>query len=66
MIDVKDLVFSYREGEFRLRVPELHVGRGETVAVIGPSGTGKTTLLNLMSGVYVPAEGRVVTGGVEV
>jgi len=66
MIDVKDLVFSYREGEFQLRVPELHVGRGETVAVIGPSGTGKTTLLNLMSGVFVPAAGRVVTGGVEV
>ncbi len=66
MIHVTDLDFRYREGEFRLRVPDLRIEGGETVAVIGPSGTGKTTLLNLMSGVLIPEAGRIVTGGVEV
>ena len=66
MIEVKDLDFRYGEGEFRLRIQDLTVERGETVAVIGPSGTGKTTLLNLLSGVLVSAAGRIETDGVEV
>jgi ABC-type lipoprotein export system ATPase subunit len=66
MIEITDLDFEYQEGEFRLRVPELSIERGSTVAVIGPSGTGKTTLLNLMAGVLVPADGRIVANGVDV
>ena len=59
MISIANLEFSYREGGFRLRVPELTIDQGATVAVIGPSGTGKTTLLNLMAGILVPAAGAV-------
>ena len=39
---------------------------GEKVAIIGPSGQGKTTLLHLLSGVLVPSAGRVVLDGIEV
>ena len=66
MIEIRDLVFRYPEGEFELRVPRLDVERGETVAVIGPSGCGKTTLLHLVAGVRAPATGTVVTDGVDV
>jgi ABC-type lipoprotein export system ATPase subunit len=66
MIEITELDFEYREGEFRLRVPELSISRGATVALIGPSGTGKTTLLNLMAGVLVPNTGRIVTNGTDV
>ncbi|MFQ5990508.1 MAG: ATP-binding cassette domain-containing protein, partial [Candidatus Methylomirabilales bacterium] len=66
MIQVTDLEFRYREGEFCLRIPELSVERGETAAMIGPSGSGKTTLLHLMAGIAVPLSGRVVTNNVEV
>lgn len=66
MIEITDLEFRYGRGGFHLRVPDLRVGPGEAVAVIGPSGTGKTTLLNLMAGVFVPQAGRVVTGDVEI
>ena len=66
MITVIDLEFHYGEGEFRLGVPRLKVERGSTVAVIGPSGTGKTTMLNLIAGIIVPISGRIVTNDVDV
>jgi ABC-type lipoprotein export system ATPase subunit len=66
MIDVTDLEFRYGEGEFRLRVPQLHVERGATAACIGPSGSGKTTLLNLIAGIILPQHGQVITNDAEV
>jgi putative ABC transport system ATP-binding protein len=66
MIEVKDLDFQYGDGEFRMRIPHLAVEPGATAAIIGPSGTGKTTLLNLLSGVLVPAAGRIEANGVDV
>jgi len=65
-IDIHDLDFRYREGDFRLRIPAMAVNTGETVAVIGPSGTGKTTLLNLMAGITVPDAGRITVGGADI
>ncbi len=61
MISISDLRFRYPEGEFELNVPSLKVETRETVAVIGPSGTGKTTLLHLMAGIRLPQEGTVIT-----
>jgi len=66
MIELSGLGFRYAEGDFALEIPRLSVERGETVAVIGPSGTGKTTLLHLIAGIKTPRQGRVVTDGVEV
>src|SRR5712691_562013 len=40
------------------------VRRGETVAFVGPSGAGKTTLVKLLVGLYPPAEGRILYNGV--
>ncbi len=65
-IDIRDLDFRYGEGDFRLRIPALTVAPAETVAVIGPSGTGKTTLLNLIAGIAVPDAGRIIVGGADV
>lgn len=65
MIDIADLEFR-RAGGFRLSVPALTIADGEKVAVVGPSGTGKTTLLNLMAGLLLPDAGHVTVGGVAV
>ena len=66
MIDVDNVTFGYRVGGFRLDIAELGVEAGEKVAVIGPSGRGKTTLLHLLAGVLVPSAGRVAVDGTDV
>ena len=43
----------------------FRVARGETVAFVGPSGAGKTTLVKLLVGLYAPKSGRVLYDGVE-
>jgi putative ABC transport system ATP-binding protein len=66
MIEVNNLIFGYKVGGFRLDIGELGVAAGEKVAVIGPSGRGKTTLLHLLAGVLVPSAGRIAVDGTEV
>ena len=66
MISIAELDFRYPQSNFRLRVPSLAIDRGSRTALIGPSGTGKTTLLNLIAGIVLPSSGRVLTGDVEV
>ena len=41
----------------------FRVGRGDTVAFVGPSGAGKTTLVKLLVGLYAPQEGRILYNG---
>lgn len=62
MIDLSDVSFAYPKGGFRLSVPDLVIAEGARVAVVGPSGTGKTTLLNLVAGLDVPERGAVRVG----
>lgn len=65
-IEVKDLKFQYRNGEFSLRLPVFSVKESEKVAIIGPSGTGKTTLLNLLAGCVLPDNGSVRILGTDI
>ena len=48
-----------------LRGLDLDVADGELVSIIGPSGAGKTTLINLLSGTDVPTGGLILIGGVQ-
>jgi ATP-binding cassette subfamily B protein len=43
----------------------LHVAPGETVALVGPSGAGKTTILQLLQRFYDPQEGRITLDGID-
>lgn len=55
---------KYGQGDFSLQA-DFAIPVGARVAVIGPSGGGKTTLLNLVAGFYVPTRGRIFWDGVD-
>lgn len=56
--------FAYdREGRHALRGVSFRVAPGQTVAIVGPTGAGKTTLINLLMRFYDPTEGRVLIDG---
>jgi ABC-type multidrug transport system fused ATPase/permease subunit len=57
--------FSYLTGSEVLSGVELEVEPGEIVAVCGPTGAGKTSLLNLLPRFYDPTAGRILLGGVD-
>jgi len=48
---------------FRLTGFDLSAGRGDTVAIIGGNGSGKSTVLRLIAGIYTPSEGEIRTRG---
>ncbi len=58
LLDVGDLSLSFG-GITALQGVELSLSEGETLAVIGPNGSGKTSLFNCISGIYRPGAGRI-------
>ena len=64
VLDVADVSFRYGDGPLVLRHVSVSVGDGERLALVGPTGAGKSTLAKLMSRFYDPAEGSVSFGGV--
>jgi ATP-binding cassette, subfamily B, bacterial MsbA len=57
--------FGYVAGEPVLRDIDLDVARGEVVALVGPSGGGKSTLVDLVARFYDPTHGRILVDGVD-
>ena len=66
MIRIRDVVFSYPASGFSLHVSDLTVEPGEKLAIIGASGTGKTTLLKLIAGIFPVAGGCIEVDGAAV
>jgi branched-chain amino acid transport system ATP-binding protein len=44
----------------------LEISKGEFIGIVGPNGSGKTTLFNIISGVYIPEEGRIIFDGLDI
>ena len=67
-IDFENVSFSYVKDKDKecLTDIDLHIKSGETIGIIGGTGTGKTTLVSLISRLYDITEGSLKVGGVEV
>jgi ATP-binding cassette subfamily B protein len=61
-----EVCFGYRAGPEVLRNVRLRVRAGERVALVGPSGAGKTTLMALLQRLYDPCSGRVLLDGKDI
>jgi len=59
VIRFENVSFSYDGKSFALKDINLEIRRGEKVALVGKTGSGKTTMLNLMMGFYTPTYGKV-------
>ncbi|MEY3970081.1 MAG: hypothetical protein RL617_1094 [Pseudomonadota bacterium] len=69
MIHIAGLRKVYRRGEQDVLVLDglnLHVNRGDFVALMGPSGSGKSTLLNLIAGIDRPTTGLIEVDGADI
>lgn len=66
-LEVRGLSYRYSDMEpFVLLNCSFSIQAGESVALVGPSGGGKTTLLKLMLGLLPPTDGKVLAGGIDI
>src|SRR6185503_9383305 len=69
IIEVKDVVKSFPVGDRDVTILKgisFDVKQGEFVSIVGPSGNGKSTLLNMITGIDRPSEGEVIVTGHEI
>lgn len=63
--ELREVTFAYDDDSPTLDVPGLKVKPGQRVAVLGSNGSGKSTFLKVLSGLYAPKSGRVLIDGVD-
>ncbi len=64
-IEVRDVAFSYLDGTEVLAGVDLTIAAGERIALVGPTGAGKSTLAKLIARFYDPTGGSISVGGVD-
>ncbi|MFQ9510187.1 MAG: ABC transporter ATP-binding protein [Lachnospiraceae bacterium] len=65
-VDINDVSFSYTEGRPLIEDLNLHVQPGEKIAIVGPTGCGKTTIINLLMRYYDVQSGCIRVGGMDI
>jgi ATP-binding cassette subfamily B protein len=65
-IELRDVTFGYLPGKPVLEHADLHFRAGETIAFVGPTGAGKSTIAKLLARFYDPQEGAVLVDGFDV
>jgi ATP-binding cassette subfamily C protein LapB len=63
---LEDVRFAYEGTRTGIDVPLLEIKAGERVAIIGAVGSGKSTMLRLMAGLYAPSTGTITLGGLDI
>jgi putative ABC transport system ATP-binding protein len=68
-VEIKDVVKEYKTGEVVIKATsgvDFEIEKGEFVVIVGPSGAGKTTILNILGGMDTLTSGSVVVDGVDI
>lgn len=65
-VEFKDVVFSYEDGIPILNGINFKVNRGESYAIVGPTGAGKSTIINLISRFYNVDSGQILIDGIDI
>jgi ATP-binding cassette, subfamily B, multidrug efflux pump len=65
-VSLENVFFAYVTGETVLKNVSFSITAGETLAIVGPTGSGKTTIINLIIRFYDPASGRVLVNGMDI
>jgi len=65
-VDLNNITFAYDKGVNILEKVDLHVKKGETIALVGPTGAGKTTIINMLTRFYDVQKGSVCIDGHDV
>ena len=65
-VEFKDVVFSYEDGIQILKGINFKVNQGETYAIVGPTGAGKSTIINLISRFYNIDSGQILIDGIDI
>ena len=59
-IKLKNVVFSYTKDSAKIKIPEFILNKGDKISIIGESGQGKTTTMNILSGLYPLEKGELL------
>lgn len=65
-IRFEDVSFAYPDGKLVIDHFNLSIEPGQSVAIVGPTGSGKTTLINLLMRFYEPTSGRITIDGIDI
>ncbi len=65
-VEFKNVTFSYEDGIEILKKVSFKAAKGQTVAIVGPTGAGKTTIVNLLSRFYNVDSGEVLIDGIDI
>src|SRR5690606_15006272 len=61
-----DVTFAYKDDEYVLKHVSFEAKRGETVALVGHTGSGKSSIMNLLFRFYDPSKGRIYIDGIDI
>ena len=69
LVELKDVKKTYQMGEVKIHAVDgvsFEIKKGEFVVIVGPSGAGKTTVLNILGGMDLATEGSVIVDGTDI
>jgi ABC-type multidrug transport system fused ATPase/permease subunit len=65
-VEFRDVRFAYKSNNETLKGISFHARGGQKIALVGESGVGKTTIIDLLSGFYFPQKGKILIDGIDI